>query len=95
MITTRDLASVLLLALSLTLIVIGQKAFMEGCVCIVNAILRAVVSLSAAVVLGSVHAMVPAEQGVLDRTLAIVQLIALALGCFFLTQHAFFLLEAA
>jgi hypothetical protein len=93
--TTLGLTSAALFATALLLVVIGHKAYLEGCVCIVNSILRASIALGAGVALGAIGSLLPPARSSVDRVLEVIQLITLLLGCFFLVQHAFFVLEAA
>lgn len=93
--TTLGLISAVLFATALLLVVIGHKAYLEGCVCIVNSILRASIAFGSGVALGAIGSLLPPARSSFARVLEVVQLMTLILGCFFLIQHAFFVLEAA
>ena len=45
--------------------------------------------------LGAIGSLLPPARSSFARVLEVVQLMTLILGCFFLIQHAFFVLEAA
>jgi phosphosulfolactate phosphohydrolase-like enzyme len=87
--------SALLFSGALVNIAIGHQAFLDGCVCIVNAILRSMIALGAALICGAIAAILPERSVVVGRALTVIQSILLLVGTFFLIQHAFFLLEAA
>jgi hypothetical protein len=90
-----DLFPVVLFATAILLATLGHKAFLEGCVCIVNALLRAVTVLGAAVAVVLVRGTFHTHSAIVQRALVVAQMLLTIGGTFFLVQHAFFLLEAA
>lgn len=90
-----DLFPIVLFSTALLLVTIGHKAFLEGCVCIVNALLRAVTVFGAAVAIVLFRGALQPRSAVVERAFTVAQLLLTLGGTFFLIQHAFFLLEAA
>lgn len=91
----RDAAIVLLFTTSMLMVAMGHQAFLEGCVCLVNSILRAVVALGVGVALLGVDTLLKPDHVRAVRALDMLRSLALLAGGFFLVQHAFFILEAA
>lgn len=76
-------------------IAVSHQPYIDACVCIVNSIARATVSLSISAFLGAVALTFPEVGRKVQLWLSVLQLSALGLALFFLTQHVFFVLELA
>ena len=88
------LTAALLLAACLISVALAHRAFLDGCVCIVNSIARAAVCLTATVALGALAEVFSAKLSLRAAAILLyVQTIVFLTALFFLVQHVFFLLE--
>ncbi len=90
----RDVAIVVLFTSALLMTTWGHQAFLDGCVCIANSILRAIVVLGVGLGAMALECVLASGRTMAFRMLGWLRSLALVLGAFFLIQHAYFILEA-
>jgi len=88
-------ATILLLGAVVLAVAFAHVAYIEACVCVVNSVSRAAVSLGVSVACAVAIAPVTDARPVLLRALFIAQAVSLVVGLFFVVQHIFFALELA
>lgn len=87
-------AGIVLLGITLLVATIGHDTMLEACVCVVNALSRALLCMGLSILTGLVALVVrPAEGRPAARILIGTQAATMALAIFFLIHHAYLYLE--
>ena len=74
---------------------IAHEQYIAACVCVVNSMARATVSLVASLLFSSILMILPASAGKVNKVLVGLQVASFVMALFFLAQHVFFVLELA
>lgn len=88
-------AAALLLVGVLLATAIAHEQYIVACVCVINSMARAAISLSASLLFGALLMVVPVGPAKLNKVLAGLQVAAFLMALFFLVQHVFFVFELA
>ena len=88
-------ATVCLLLVIVLAAAIAHEQYIAACVCVVNSMARATVSLVASLLFSSILMILPASAGKVNKVMVGLQVASFVMALFFLAQHVFFVLELA
>ena len=88
---TLSLTAALLLAAAVLAATTAHQALLEACVCVVNALSRAMLAFGLSLLFASAFAVLKGAMSI--KVLTVLQVLAFLAGIFFLIQYAWYLLE--